>query len=100
MKLLNIARSMKMPIWVIFLCQCDMSHFHLCLIIHFIEIYFYVVPFFNFVFFFRGKKDTKASLRLNRDGKEMDFTVIRKPFRLKGTYVRANRFYFRDYYHD
>jgi C-terminal processing protease CtpA/Prc len=32
----------------------------------------------------RGKKDTKASLRLNRDGKEIDFTVVRQSFRLKG----------------
>jgi C-terminal processing protease CtpA/Prc len=33
---------------------------------------------------YRGKKDTKASIRLSRDGKELDFTVVRKPFRLKG----------------
>ena len=43
-----------------------------------------VLFFLIFHFNFRGKKDTKASIRLNRDGKELDFTVVRKPFRLKG----------------
>jgi len=32
----------------------------------------------------RGEKDTKASIRLSRAGKAMDFEVIRKPFKLKG----------------
>jgi hypothetical protein len=39
---------------------------------------------FNFYTCLRGKKDTKASLRLNRAGKDIDFTVVRKAFRLKG----------------
>jgi hypothetical protein len=39
------------------------------------------IPLYDY---YRGKKDTKASIRLSRDGKELDFTVVRKPFRLKG----------------
>ena len=31
----------------------------------------------------RGKAGTKASLRILRDGKEIDFTILRRPFKLK-----------------
>ena len=43
----------------------------------------------NFYSYLRGKKDTKASLRLNRAGKDIDFTVVRKAFRLKGKNIVA-----------
>ena len=52
-----------------------------------ITFYCKLILFFISSYFFsccRGKKDTKASIRLNRDGKELDFTVVRKAFRLKG----------------
>ena len=36
--------------------------------------------------YMRGKKDTKASIRVERKGETLDFTVLRNPFKFKAQF--------------